>query len=117
VALQGGRLDVDASGQDHVAVEAADHRGLVLGGHAIAEGDRGMVDALPLGGEELDQLGPAALVLGPEDLGQVRAEVARDDIFVHVHSWISSALGVSGAGWVELRRPGARGVRPGGPPV
>ena len=74
VALQRGGLGVDAAGQHHVAVEAADHLGLLLGGHAVAEGEVGVLDALALGRQQLDELGAAVLLAGSEDLRQIGAE-------------------------------------------
>ena len=68
VALQGGGLGVDAPGQHHVAVEAAD----LLRGEVEVE--LRVVDALALGGEELDQLGAAVALAGSEDLDQVGTE-------------------------------------------
>ena len=68
VALERGGLGVDAAGQHHVAVEAAQ----VLGGEVVVE--LRVVDALALGGQELDEVGTAVLLRGPEDLHQVGAE-------------------------------------------
>ena len=55
VALQCGRLDVDTPGQHHVAVEALDR--LVV----EVEGEVRVLDPLALGGQQLDQVGRAAL--------------------------------------------------------
>ena len=74
VALQRGGLGVDAAGEHHVAVEAADHLGLLLGRHAVAEGEVGVLDALALGRQQLDELGAAVLLGRPEDLRQIGAE-------------------------------------------
>ena len=74
VALQRGGLGVDAAGQHHVAEEAADHLGLLLGRQADAEGEVGVLDALALGRQQLDELGAAVLLGGSEDLRQIGAE-------------------------------------------
>lgn len=76
--LQRRGLGVDPPGQHHVPVEAPDHRGLVVGRHADAEGEVGVVHALALGGQELHQLRAAKVghggLLRPEDLAEVRAD-------------------------------------------
>ena len=74
VALQRGGLGVDAAGQHHVAVEAADHLGLLVGRQTGAEGELGVLDALALGRQQLDELGAAVLLAGSEDLCQIGAE-------------------------------------------
>ena len=71
VALEGGGLGVDPPGEHHVAVEAAQ----LLGGEVAVE--LGVVDALTLGGQQLDELGAAVLLGGPEDLREVGAETGR----------------------------------------
>ena len=60
VALERGGLDVDAPGQDHVAEEAADCSA-ARRRQAVAEGEVGVLDALALGGQQLDELGAAVL--------------------------------------------------------
>ncbi len=69
VALEGGRLDVDATGEDHVAVEALDR--LVV----EVEGELGVLDALTLGGQQLHELGATVGLVGAEHLAEVGAEV------------------------------------------
>src|SRR6478736_2090649 len=86
VALQRGRLGVDAAGQDHVAVEAADC--LVLGHVARVEAEVGVLDALALGGEQLDELGATVGLGGSEDLCQVGAEAGTSGLLGHVHSLV-----------------------------
>ena len=71
VALERGGLDVDASGQHHVAVETAQ----LLGGEVVVE--LGVVDALTLGRQQLDEVGATVGLGGPEDLRQVGAETHR----------------------------------------
>ena len=66
--LQGGGLGVDAPGHDQVAVEALDR--LVV----EVEGVVRVLDALALGGEQLDQLGAGTFVARPEDLAEVGTE-------------------------------------------
>ena len=74
VALERRGLGVDAAGQDHVAVEAAD--GLRLVGAALGlEAELRVLDALTFGGEQLDQLGAAVSLGGAEDLDQIGSEV------------------------------------------
>ena len=74
VALQRGGLGVDATGQDHVAVEAANRLRLV-GPDRRLEAEVRMFDALTFGGQQLDQLGAAVSLGGAEDLDQIRSEV------------------------------------------
>ena len=82
VALERGGLGVDAAGEDHVAVEAAQ----LLGGEVVVE--LGVVDALTLGGQQLDELGAAVLLGGSEDLHKVGAETGR---FGHrTPSWLAA---------------------------
>ena len=105
VPLQGGRLGVDAPGQHHVAVEAPDR--LVV----EVEGELRVLHALALGSQELHQIGAAVRLVGPEDLADVRTENAgvRSSlcwVLAHLHSFVSTACGVSAAG--SLR--GARGT-------
>ena len=71
VALEGRGLDVDPPGQHHVAVEAAQ----LLGGEVVVE--VGVVDALTLGRQQLDEVGATVGLRGPEDLRQVGAEAHR----------------------------------------
>ena len=59
-AAGGGRLGVDATRQDHVAVEAEDR---VV---AEVEGELGVLDALALGRQQLDELRAAVLLGGPK---------------------------------------------------
>ena len=68
VALEGGGLGVDAPGEHHVAVEAAE---LVAG---EVEVELGVVGALPLGGQQLHQVGAAVALRGAEHLDEVGAE-------------------------------------------
>ena len=71
VALERGGLDVDAAGEDHVAVEPAQ----LLGREVVVE--LGVVDALTLGGQQLDEVGATVGLGGSEDLRQVGTEVHR----------------------------------------
>ena len=68
VPLERGGLGVDAPGQHHVAVEAAD----LLGAEVQVE--LGVVDSLPLGSEQLDELGASVGLRGAEDLYEVGSE-------------------------------------------
>ena len=71
VALERGGLDVDAPGEHHVAVEAAQ----LLGREVVVE--LGVVDALTLGRQQLDELGATVGLRGSEDLRKVGAECSR----------------------------------------
>ena len=106
VPLERGGLGVDAAGEDHVAVEAADGLGLLVGAHAVAEGELGVLDALALRGQELDELGAAVLLGGPEDLHQVGAESCVGHV---LHSFV-----FSGAAGSPLAASGRRSDRTGG---
>jgi len=68
VPLQRSGLHVQAAGEHHVAVEAAD----LLG--AEVEIELGRVDPLPLRGEQLDEIGAAVGLTGAEDLREVGTE-------------------------------------------
>ena len=68
VALERGGLDVDAPGEHHVAVEPAE----LLGREVMVE--LGVVDALTLGCQQLDELGATVGLGGSEDLRKVGAE-------------------------------------------
>ena len=110
VPLQGGRLGVDAPGEHHVAVEAADDLGLLVGAHAVAEGELGVLDALALGGEQLDELGAAVLLGGSEDLDQVGAESCVGHL---LHSFVSpTPRGLRLPRWKTARPYGWRVPRP-----
>src|SRR5262249_38757564 len=74
VTLERRRLDVDATGEDHVAEEPADGLRELRVVQVVAEGEVGMLDALTLGGQQLHELGAAVLVGGSEDLRQVWPE-------------------------------------------
>jgi hypothetical protein len=111
-SLQRGRLDVDAPGQHHVAVEAADDLvlGLVDPVPGGVEPELRVVDALALGGQELHELGSAVKVRGSEDFGQVGAEavpaLAWGGLLGHVHSF--EVTGLAGSPRAEVRCPGSR---------
>src|SRR6476661_1990748 len=107
VPLERGGLGVDAAGEDHVAVETADHRSLVVRGQVGTEAELGVLDALALGGEQLDELGATVLLGRSEDLHQVGAE-ARTSGLGHVYSF--EVIGVVGSPHADRRDPtGARG--------
>ena len=106
VALERGGLGVDAAGQHHVAVEAAQ----VLGGEVVVE--LRVVDALALGRQELDELGAAVLLGGTEDLHEVGAETGLRDCWVTCTPSRSPAS--RGLRWPL--RPGTGRRRVGSPP-
>ena len=70
-----------------------------------------MVDALPLGRQQLHQVGATVGLVGTEYLAEVRSEVG--SVLAHLHSFVSSASGVSGRRCWELTT-GARATRGGG---
>ena len=74
VPLQRGGLGVDPPGEDHVAVEAAQ----LL--RTEVEVELGVVDALALGRQQLDQLGAAVGLRGAEDLDEVRTEIGHSTL-------------------------------------
>ena len=102
VSLQGGRLGVDPPRQDHVAVEAAQ---LV---RAEVEVELGVVHALTLGRQQLDELGAAVGLRGAEDLDEVRTEIG------HQHSLCPGECGVSASRGMQ-RATGRRGGATGRP--
>ena len=108
VALEGGGLDVDAPGQHHVAVEAADH--LVLGLVAGVEAEVRVLDPLALGRQELDELGAAVELGGSEDLHQIGAEppvlalAVGAGVLGHARSF--EVIGRAGSPRAEGCRPG-----------
>jgi hypothetical protein len=101
VPLQRRGLGVDAPGQHHVAVEAADRRRVLLCRQADAEGEVGMLDPLPLGGQELDQVRASVGCVRPEHLADVGSEVCG---VAHEYSFVST-----GARGLRCRQP-VRGV-------
>ena len=95
VSLQGGRLGVDAAGQHHVAVEPAQ---LVTG---EVEVELLVVGALPLGGQQLHQVGAAVALRGTEHLDEIGPEGSTG----LAHASLLSGLG----------RPGITGPAPWSP--
>src|SRR6478736_8782038 len=71
VALEGRGLHVDAPGEDHVAVEPAQ----LLGREVVVE--LGVVDALTLGRQQLDEVGSTVGLGRSEDVRKVGAEAHR----------------------------------------
>ncbi len=102
VSLQGGRLGVDPPRQDHVAVEAAQ---LV---RAEVEVELGVMHALTLGRQQLDELGATVGLRGAEDLDEVRTEIG------HQHSLCPGEYGVSASRGMQ-RATGRRGGATGRP--
>ena len=100
VALEGGGLDVDAPGQHHVAVEAAQ----LLGGEVVVE--LGVVDALALGRQQLDEVGTTVGLGGSEDLRQVGAEAHR----IGQRTLLTTAAAVTGSPDADGLQRGRRRV-------